>query len=81
MTPAARVQAAIEVLDAVIAAASGAGAPADRIVSDYFRTRRYAGSKDRRAVRELVYAAIRACGPAPASGLLAAARETMTDIA
>jgi len=58
MTPQARVQAAIEILDAVIAAARSKGAPADRIVSDWFRTRRYAGSKDRRAVRELVYAAI-----------------------
>lgn len=79
MTPAARVQAAIEVLDAVIAAASGAGAPADRIVSDYFRTRRYAGSKDRRAVRELVYAAIRACGPVPASGRAAMLRLSQLD--
>lgn len=68
MTPAARVQAAIEILDAVIAAALSEGAPADRIVSDYFRTRRYAGSKDRRAVRELVYNVIRAVGEVPADG-------------
>jgi len=68
MTPAARVQAAIELLDAVIAAAQGKGAPADRLIADYFRQRRYAGSKDRRAVRELVYRAIRACGPVPESG-------------
>ena len=74
MTPAARVQAAIELLDAVIAAAQADGAPADRLVSDYFRTRRYAGSKDRRAVRELVYRAIRACGPLPASGRAAMLR-------
>lgn len=78
MTPAARVQAAIEVLDAVILAARGGGAPADRVLSDWFRTRRFAGSSDRRAVRELVYAAIRACGEVPTSGraamlLLAAA--------
>ena len=52
MTPAARVQAAIEILDLVITAARNNGAPADRIVSDWFRTRRFAGSKDRRAVRE-----------------------------
>ncbi|MEE4207155.1 MAG: RsmB/NOP family class I SAM-dependent RNA methyltransferase, partial [Erythrobacter sp.] len=63
MTPAARVQAAIEVLDLVIEAAKGEGAPADRILADYFRARRYAGSKDRRAVRELVYRAVRLCGP------------------
>ena len=68
MTPAARVQAAIEVLDLVIAGATNNGAPADRILSDWFRTRRFAGSGDRRAVRNLVYAAIRACGEVPASG-------------
>lgn len=68
MTPAARVQAAIELLDQIIAAARAKGAPADRLVADYFRVRRYAGSKDRRAVRDLVYRAIRLCGPVPASG-------------
>ena len=68
MTPAARVQAAIELLDTVIPAARGKGAPADRIIADYFRARRYAGSKDRRAVRDLVYQAIRMCGPVPSSG-------------
>jgi 16S rRNA (cytosine967-C5)-methyltransferase len=68
MTPAARVQAAIGILDLVIAAAEGQGAPADRIVADWARGNRYAGSKDRRAIRELVYTAIRACGPVPASG-------------
>lgn len=68
MTPAARVAAAIDILDLVIAAAEGQGAPADRIVADWARGHRYAGSKDRRAIRELVYAAIRACGPVPSSG-------------
>lgn len=68
MTPAARVQAAIELLDAIIPAARNKGAPADRIIAEYFRARRYAGSKDRRAVRDLVYRAIRLCGPVPASG-------------
>ena len=62
MTPAARVQAAIELLDAAVHAAAEDGAPADRLISDYFRVRRYAGSKDRRAVRELVFRAVRACG-------------------
>ncbi len=78
MTPAARVQAAIEILDTVIEAARGEGAPADRIVADWARAHRYAGSKDRRAIRELVYDAIRACGPVPASGraaMLALAQE------
>lgn len=68
MTPQARVQAAIEVLDLVIEAARRGGAPADRIISDWFRTRRFAGSGDRRAVRELAYAGIRACGEIPESG-------------
>jgi len=68
MIPAARVQAAIELLDMIIPAARGKGAPADRIIADYFRARRYAGSKDRRAVRDLVYQAIRLCGPVPESG-------------
>jgi len=68
MTPAARVQAAIEILDLVVAAARDNGPPADRIVADWFRPRRFAGSKDRRAVRELVFAAIRSCGEIPQSG-------------
>ncbi len=68
MTPAARVQAAIEVLDLVIAAARSNGPSADRIIAEWFRVRRYAGSGDRRAVRELAYAAIRSCGEIPASG-------------
>ena len=68
MTPAARVQAAIEVLDRIIAAARDNGPPADRIISEWFRTRRFAGSGDRRAVRELAYAAVRACGEVPQSG-------------
>ena len=68
MIPAARVQAAIDLLDIIIPAARTKGAPADRIIAEYFRTRRYAGSKDRRAVRDLVYQAIRLCGPLPESG-------------
>jgi 16S rRNA (cytosine967-C5)-methyltransferase len=68
MLPAARVQAAIEILDQVIAAARDGGPAADTIVGRYFATRRYAGSKDRRAVRELVYRAIRASAERPESG-------------
>lgn len=68
MTPAARVQAAIEILDTVIAAARDDGPPADVIVGNYFKVRRYAGSKDRRAVRELVYRAIRRSGDRPDNG-------------
>ena len=68
MTPSARVQAAIELLDQIIDGARSKGAPADRLISEYFKARRYAGSKDRRAVRELVYRAVRLCGPVPQSG-------------
>lgn len=74
MTPAARVQAAIELLDGIITAARDGGAPADRVVADGLRARRYAGSKDRRAIRELVYGAIRACGPVPDTGRAAMLR-------
>jgi len=68
MTPAARIQAAIELLDQIVEGARNKGAPADRLIAAYFKTRRYAGSKDRRAVRELVYRAVRHCGPVPKNG-------------
>ena len=68
MTPPARAQAAVELLDAIIGGAREGGAAADTLIGRYFATRRYAGSKDRRAVRELVYAAIRGAGELPASG-------------
>ncbi|WP_084580802.1 RsmB/NOP family class I SAM-dependent RNA methyltransferase [Sphingomonas azotifigens] len=77
MTPAARVQMAIEVLDQVIGAARTRGAAADVILARWFAERRFAGSKDRRAIRALVYDAIRLCGEVPVSGraaLLAVAR-------
>lgn len=68
MTPAARLQAAVEILDLIIESARDQGAPADSIVARYFKTRRYAGSKDRRAVRELVFRAIRRTAERPESG-------------
>ena len=68
MTPAARLQAAIEVLDEVILSTRDDGPPGDSIVTRYFKHRRYAGSKDRRAVRELVFRAIRRSAGRPASG-------------
>lgn len=74
MTPPARIQAAIEILDAVIAAARAGGASADRVVAEGLKARRYAGSKDRRAIRDHVYAAIRACGPVPETGRAAMLR-------
>ncbi|MEN3746927.1 RsmB/NOP family class I SAM-dependent RNA methyltransferase [Sphingomonas sp. HF-S3] len=68
MTPSARAQAAIDLLDLIAAAARGQGAAADTIIARWFATRRYAGSKDRRAIRELVYEAIRLVGEPPVSG-------------
>jgi len=68
MTPAARLQAAIEIVDEVIGSARDDGPPADAIVTRYFKQRRYAGSGDRRAVRELVFRTIRRSAVIPASG-------------
>ena len=68
MTPAARTQAAIEVLDEITVAARDGGAAADTLIARFFAARRYAGSKDRRAVRELIYDAIRLIGERPPSG-------------
>ena len=68
MTPGARLQAAAEILDEVIRAAIDDGPPADTIVTRYFKSRRYAGSKDRRAVRELVFRAIRRSAERPLDG-------------
>jgi 16S rRNA (cytosine967-C5)-methyltransferase len=76
MTPSARAQAAIDILDQIIDAARSGGAAGDTLIARYFATRRYAGSKDRRAVRELVYAAIRRTGEVPENG-----REAMVGLA
>jgi 16S rRNA (cytosine967-C5)-methyltransferase len=54
MTPAARLAAAIEVLDRILA-----GAPAERALTNWARASRYAGSGDRAAVRDLVFDALR----------------------
>jgi 16S rRNA (cytosine967-C5)-methyltransferase len=51
MTPAARLQAAIDILDGL----ATSGLPADRFIREFFRARRYAGSKDRAAIAERVY--------------------------
>ena len=68
MTPAARLQAAVEILDEVIASVRDDGPPADSVVTRYFKQRRYAGAKDRRTVRELVFKAIRRTAERPDSG-------------
>lgn len=68
MTPAAQVQAAIELVGEIVESARLGGPAADTLVARYFKTRRYAGSKDRRAVRDLVFRAVRRAGEPPASG-------------
>ncbi|WP_342251039.1 RsmB/NOP family class I SAM-dependent RNA methyltransferase [Sphingomonas sp. OTU376] len=68
MNPAARIQAAIDLLDKITAAARDQGGSADTIIAKWFAERRYAGSKDRRAIRELVYDAIRMLGERPETG-------------
>jgi 16S rRNA (cytosine967-C5)-methyltransferase len=68
VTPAARIQAAIELLDEIIVAAREGGAAADTLIVRYFKARRYAGAKDRRAVRELVFRAVRRAGERPENG-------------
>lgn len=73
MTPAARVQAAIDILDEIIAAARDGGPAADTLIARYFKARRYAGSKDRRAVRDLLYDAVRRTATRPADGRAAMA--------
>ena len=54
MTPAARIAAAIEILDAWLA-----GPPAEKLLTTWGRTHRFAGSKDRAAIRDHVWQAIR----------------------
>jgi len=58
MRPAARLAAAIEILDAWL---RGDG-PADRLVAAWGATHRFAGSKDRSAIADRVYAALPAQG-------------------
>ena len=55
MTPSARCQAAIELLETIESSLQ----PADTVLQSYFRKRRYAGGGDRRAIRSLVYAVLR----------------------
>lgn len=54
MTPAARVQASIEILDEILG-----GAPVEKALTGWARRSRFAGSKDRAAVRDHVFHALR----------------------
>lgn len=63
MTPAARAEAAIRILDGI-----AAGQPAEQLLTTWGRTARYAGSKDRAAVRDHVFDALRCWRSAAALG-------------
>ena len=52
MTPAARLQMAIDILETL----DKSEQPLDRLLKDWFRVRRFAGSKDRAAIAERVFA-------------------------
>jgi 16S rRNA (cytosine967-C5)-methyltransferase len=84
VTPAARLQAAIDVLSAI-----EAGAPnAERALADWGRANRYAGSKDRAAVADRVYDALRrrrshawiAGGEGPRAAILGGAAAAGEDV-
>lgn len=82
MTPAARLQAAIEILDQVLA-----GEAAEKALTSWGRRSRFAGSKDRAAVRDHVFTALRCLRSHAALGgarsgrglILGALREAGTD--
>ena len=57
MTPAARLAAAIDLLDEIDSAGRK---PADAVANDFFRARRFIGSGDRRAVSDRVWGVLRA---------------------
>jgi 16S rRNA (cytosine967-C5)-methyltransferase len=54
MTPAARIQASIEILDEILS-----GTPVEKSLTNWARRSRFAGSKDRAAVRDHVFTALR----------------------
>lgn len=60
MTPAARIAASIELLDAIFTSwQTETRIPADKVVDNYFKERRYLGSHDRGSIAELVYWVVR----------------------
>ncbi|QPH53613.1 RsmB/NOP family class I SAM-dependent RNA methyltransferase [Pontivivens ytuae] len=63
MTPAARHAAAIEVIDAI-----RAGARAEAALKEWGRSHRFAGSKDRRAIRDIVFDVLRCWWSTAAAG-------------
>ncbi len=85
MTPAARLQMAIDILEGL----EKTSQPTDRFLKSWFRIRRFAGSKDRRAIAEQVFAAQRRRAQlshrmgsdTPRARIIAAALESGEDIA
>ncbi len=83
MTPAARVQASIEILDDILA-----GAPVEKALTGWARRSRFAGSKDRAAIRDHVFDALRCKRSFSARGgsetgrglMIGAARSSDTDL-
>lgn len=63
MTPAARVQTAIELLEPILD-----GTPAERVLTQWARKSRFAGSKDRAAIRDHVFDVLRRKNSAAFSG-------------
>ncbi len=60
MTPAARIQAAIDIMEHVQSIwQADKRAPVDGLLADYFKARRFIGSKDRGSIAELVYFSLR----------------------
>lgn len=60
MTPGARIQAAIDLVDQILAAwNSEKRIPADKLLENYFKSHRYIGSKDRGSISEMVYWVLR----------------------
>lgn len=55
MTPAARLQAALDLLEAI----ASSPRPADGVASEFFRGRRFIGSKDRREIADRVWSMLR----------------------
>ena len=68
MTPTARLQAAIDILDGLMSSR----APADKALKTWGAGHRFAGSGDRRAIAERVYACLRQGAPARGGRLMVA---------
>ncbi len=76
MTPSARVAAAVDILDAILA-----GAPVEAELTRWARSNRYAGSSDREVIRDHVYDAVRCRRTLAAFGGAATGRGLMLGMA